>query len=115
MNVVMTATVRIVMGIVEESGLPSAVNARAPRNPVVRFMTVVRGLPHAGSSTTAGRLATREGRIVVPRNPFLAAKPVKIAVVTKGSGMKRMTDMKTVLPGTLTAMQATGKTNTRVP
>ena len=111
MNVVMTVTVITVTGIVR-SALPTAVNARAPRNPVVILMNVGRGLPHAGSSTTVGRLATTEGRTVVPQNPILV-RPVTIAVVTKGSGMKRMTDMRTVLPGTPTAMRATGKTNAK--
>ena len=113
-NVVMTVTVMAVItaiGIVK-SALPTVVNARAPHHPVVTLMTADRGLPRAGSTRTAGRLVTTKGRTAVPRNPILA-KPVTTAVGTKGSGMKRMTDLKTVLPGTRTAMRASGKTNAK--
>ena len=109
MNVVMTVTVITVIGIVR-SALPTAVNARAPHHPAVMPMTVGQGPPHAGTTTTVVRLVTTKGRTVVPRNPILV-KPVMNAAGTKGSGMKRMTDMKTVLPGTLMAMRPSGKTN----
>jgi len=109
MNVVMNVIVITVIGTVR-SALPTVVNARVPRHPVVTLMTADRGLLRAGSSRTAGRLVTRKGRTAVPRSPILA-KPATTAVGTKGSGMKRMTDMKTALPGTRTAMRASGKTN----
>jgi len=48
----------------------------------------------------------------VPWNPILV-KPVTTAVGMKGSRMKRMTNLKTVLPGTRTAMWASGKTNAK--
>ena len=111
MNVAMTVTVIIVIGIVRNV-LLTAVNARAPRHPVVMLMTADRGHPHAGSTRTVGHLVTTEGKNAVPRNSILV-RPVTIVVVKKGSGMKRMTDLKTVLPGTLTAMRATGKTNAK--
>ena len=111
MNVVMTVTVIPVTGIVR-NGLPTGVNARAPHRPVVTSMSADRGLPRAGSTRTAGRPVTRKGRTAVPRNPILA-KPVTTAVGTKESGMKRMTDMTTALPGTRTAMRASGKTNAK--
>ena len=109
MNVVMTVTVITVIGTVRNAP-PIAVNARAPRQPVVTLKIVGRGHPHVGSTRSAGRLVTKKGKTVVPRSPTLA-RPVKIAAGTKGSGTKRMTDTKTVLPGTLTAMRASGKTN----
>ena len=113
MNDVMTVTVITVTDIAR-SALPTAVNARAPRHPVVTLTTADRGLPlPAGNTRTAGRPATTEGMIVVPQNPILV-RLVTTAVGTTGSGMKRMTDMKTVLPGTLTATRATGKTRERV-
>ena len=112
-NVVMTVTVvTIVIGIVR-TALPTGVNARAPLQPVVRLMSADQGLLRAGNLKTAARLDMKGGRIVAPRNPILV-RPVMNAVVKKGSGMKRMTDLTTVLPGTLMAMRATGKTNTRV-
>jgi len=111
MNAVMTVTVITVTGIVR-SALLTVVNARAPRHLVVTLMTAGRGLPRAGSTRSAGRLVTTKGRTAVPRNPSLA-KPVTTAVGTKGSGMKRMTDMKTALPGTRTAMRASDKTNAK--
>jgi len=107
----MTVTVITVIGIAR-SALPTVVNAHAPHHPVVTSMSADPGLPPAGSTRTAGRLVMTKGRTVVPRNPILA-KPVTTAVGTKGSGMKRMTDMKTVPPGTRTAMRASGKTNAK--
>ena len=109
MNVAMTVTVAI--GIVR-TALLTAVNARAPRHLVVMLMTADRDHPHAGSTRTVGHLVTTEGKNAVPRNSILV-RPVTIAVVKKGSEMKRKTDLKTVLPGTLTAMRATGKTNAK--
>ena len=106
----MTVTVvTIVIGIVR-TALPTGVNARAPLQPVVRLMSADQGLLRAGNLKTAARLDMKGGRIVAPRNPILV-RPVMNAVVKKGSGMKRMTDLTTVLPGTLMAMRATGKTN----
>ena len=113
MTVGMTATVVIIAIGIVRSVHPTAVNARVPLQPAARARTVDQGLLHAGSTMTAARLVTKEGRSVVPQNPTLV-RLVTIAVVTKGSGMKRRTDLKTVLPGTLMAMRPTGKTNTRV-
>lgn len=110
-NVGMTATAIPVTGTVR-TALPIAVNARAPRHPVVTSMNVGRGPLRAGSTKTVGRLVTTKGRTAVPRNPILV-RPVRIAAGTKGSGMKRMTDMKTALPGTLTAMRPSDKTNAK--
>jgi len=112
MSVGMTVTVVIIVIGIVRSAQPTAVNARAPLQPAARARTVDQGLLHAGSTMTAARLVTKEGKSVVPQNPTLV-RPVTIAVVTKGSGMKRRTDLKTVLPGTLMAMRATGKTNTK--
>jgi hypothetical protein len=113
-TVVMTVTVITVIDIAR-SALPTAVNARAPRHPVVTLTSADRGPPlPAGNTRTAGRPATTEGMIVVPQNPILVRLVTMNAVGTTGSGMKRRTDMKTVLPGTLTATRATGKTRERV-
>lgn len=112
MNVVMTVTVIIVIGIVR-SALPTAANARALLLPVVMSRTVDRGLLRVGTTTNAVRPVTKEERSAVPQNPILV-RPVTIAAVTKGSGMKRMNDMRTELPGILMAMQqASGKTNAK--
>jgi len=110
-NVVTTVTVTLVRGIVR-TALSTAANARAPPHPVVMLMSADQGLLHAGNSKTAVRLVMKGGRNVAPRNPILV-RPVMNAVVKKGSGMKRMTDLKTALPGTLMAMRATGKTNAK--
>ena len=70
----------------------NCVNARAPRYPVVTLTATDRGPPHAGSTRAAVRLATAKGTIVVPWNSIFV-RPVKIAVVMKGSEMKRMTSV----------------------
>jgi hypothetical protein len=96
------------------TALPTAANARALQHPVATFVAVSGCLPHVGRATTAGRPATKEGRNVVRQNPT-PVRPVKTVAGTKGSGMKRMTDMKTALQGTLTAAtRATGKLTRRV-
>lgn len=109
-NVVMTVTVMAVVTGIVRSALPTAVNVRVPPQLVVMLTSADRGLPHAGSTRSVDRMATREGRTVVPQNPSLV-RSATIAAGTKGSGKKRMTDLKTVLRGTPTAMRATGKTN----
>jgi len=88
---------------------PIVVNVRAPRHPVVRFTIVDQGPPHVGRTKSVGRLATREETNDVPRRNLSLVRPVTTAAGTIGSGKKRMTDMKTALPGTLTAMRVSGK------
>ena len=108
MNAETTAIVKTVIDIVRNAHLPTAANARALLLPAARFMTVGRGLPHEGRVKTVGRPVTRGGRIVAPQNHILA-RFVTTAAGTKGSGMKRMTDLTTALLGSLTAMRASGK------
>jgi hypothetical protein len=112
MSVVMTGTVVIIVIGFVRSALPTAVNGRAPLRPVVMLKNVDQGLLHVGNTRSAARLATTEGKSVVPQSPT-PVRPATTVVVRKGSGMKRMNDLKTALPGTLMAMRPTGKTNTK--
>ena len=108
-TVVMTVIAITVISTVRT--VPStAVSVRAPQHRVAKFMPAGESLPHVGR-TSAGRLVTKEGANVVPRNPY-PVRPVKTAAGR--NGMKRMTDMTIVLPGTLTATRATGKLTRRV-
>jgi hypothetical protein len=105
----MAVTVIPAIGIVRNALPPTVANVRAPRHPVARFMIVDQGPPHVGRTKSVGPLATREERNDVPRRNLSLVRPATTAAGTIGSGKKRMTDMKTALPGTLTAMRDSGK------